>query len=545
MRGTFSRHWMRAMIDLSPVHLAIVERILAKHVPEYEVRGFGSRATWNAKDYSDLDLAVVGDEPLPSRTLSSLKEAFEESRLPMRVDVIDWNAIAEGFRELIASDTVVVQEAPERVEWPAVALSEVVELTLSSVDKKSKPGEHPVLLCNYTDVYNHDFIRAEMDFMSATATDREIGRCSLVEGDVIITKDSEAYDDIGVPALVREHIPNLLCGYHLAILRAKPEIDSTYLFYALKTREVQQQFHAYANGVTRYGLRKADIGLVELPLPPLEEQRAIAHVLSTLDDKIELNRRMNETLEEMARALFKSWFMDFDPVYSKAECRHSGLPPDLDALFPVSFKVSELGEIPDGWIVGSLGDIAVSQRRGVDPATVVSDMPYIGLKHMPRHSIALMDWDEAESVSSTKSAFEVGDILFGKLRPYFHKVGVAPVDGLCSTDIVVLKARVPRWSAFVLACVSSPEFIAHTSQTSTGTKMPRTSWEAMSTYELCRPTDVVAIAFQDVVSPMLRRIIENIHESRTLAALRDALLPQLISGAIRISHVERAWASET
>ena len=179
---------MTGLVDLNPAHLAIVEHILAEHVPEYEVRAFGSRATWNAKDHSDLDLVVVGGEPLPNRTLASLKEAFEESRLPMRVDVIDWNAITEGFRELITPDTVVVQEVPECAEWPSVALSEVVELTLSSVDKKSKPGEHPVLLCNYTDVYNHDFIRAEMDFMSATATDREIGRCFLVKGDVIITK---------------------------------------------------------------------------------------------------------------------------------------------------------------------------------------------------------------------------------------------------------------------------------------------------------------------------------------------------------------------
>ena len=240
--------------------------------------------------------------------------------------------------------------------WRTTALGDLIDLTLSSVDKKTKPDERPVRLCNYTDVYNHDFIHADMDFMSATATDREVGRCSLQRGDVIITKDSEKHDDIGVPAVLREDIPNLVCGYHLAILRARPRVDGTYLFYALKTREVQQQFHAYANGVTRFGLRKADIGLVEVPLPPLEEQRAIARVLGTLDDKIELNRRMSETIEEMARALFRSWFVDFDPVRAKAEGRPSGLPPALDALFPASFEASELGEIPAGWEAKALGD---------------------------------------------------------------------------------------------------------------------------------------------------------------------------------------------
>ncbi len=179
---------MKVSVDLSPPDLAIVARILAEHVPACEVRAFGSRAIWNAKDYSDLDLAVVGEGPLPRGALARLKEAFEESRLPMRVDVVDWHSIADGFREAIESDCVVMQEAPRDAEWPAVALGEVVELTLSSVDKKSKAGERPVLLCNYTDVYNYDFIYADMAFMPATATDREISRCSLYEGDVIITK---------------------------------------------------------------------------------------------------------------------------------------------------------------------------------------------------------------------------------------------------------------------------------------------------------------------------------------------------------------------
>ena len=158
---------------------------------------------------------------------------------------------------------------------------------------------------------------------------------------------------------------------------------------------------------------------------------------------------------------------------------------------------------------------------------------------MPRQSIALTDWGGAGSVSSQKSAFEVGDILFGKLRPYFHKVGIAPVAGVCSTDIVVLQAQIPRWSAFVLASVSSSRFVAYTSQTSTGTKMPRTSWQAISTYELCRPTDVIATEFQYTVSSMLGRIVGNIHESRTLAALRGTLLPKLISGEIRLCAFEK------
>ncbi len=362
-------------IDLNPNHLATVKAILAEHVPECEVRAFGSRVTWTAKDYSDLDLAVVGEGPLDWRTLGRLKEAFEESDLPMRVDVLDWYAIPDSFRRVIERDYEVIQKGKEPHDvheeslWGRVSLGSVIDLRLSSVDKKSKPNEHPVRLCNYMDVYSNNFIRADMDFMAATATDREIAKCALVPGDVVITKDSEKYDDIGVPALVREDVPGLVCGYHLAILRPRPaELDGSYLFYALSTREAQHQFHSYANGVTRFGLRKADIGLVEIPKPPPSEQRAIAHVLGTLDDKIELNRRMNETLEEMARALFKSWFVDFDPVRAKMEGRWRrgkslpGLPSELYDLFPDRLVDSELGHIPEGWEVKALGKCAEIER---------------------------------------------------------------------------------------------------------------------------------------------------------------------------------------
>ena len=216
----------------------------------------------------------------------------------------------------------------ERGTWRKVPLDDVIDLVLSSVDKKTKDNERAVQLCNYTDVYYNSFIHAHLDFMMATATDREIAKCSLFSGDVVITKDSEKHDDIGVPALVRQDIPGLVCGYHLAILRPMPsKIEGNYLFYALCTSEVQHQFHSYANGITRFGLRKADIGLVEIPLPPLPEQRAIAHILGTLDDKIELNRRENETLEEMGRALFKSWFVDFDPVHAKAALKQPHSTP--------------------------------------------------------------------------------------------------------------------------------------------------------------------------------------------------------------------------
>jgi type I restriction enzyme S subunit len=302
---------------------------------------------------------------------------------------------------------------------------------------------------------------------------------------------------------------------------------------------VKPYIESFNAGGSRRAVTKGHIESFRIPLPPLQEQRAIAHILGTLDDKIELNRRMNETLEAMARALFKSWFVDFDPVRAKAEGRDPGLPKPLADLFPTRLVDSELGEIPEGWGVGTLGDVARHPRRSVQPDTIEPDVPYIALEHMPKRRIALSDWDVAEGLESNKFEFKKGDILFGKLRPYFHKVGVAPIDGVCSTDIVVVAPKEPRWFAFVLGLVSSDEFVEYTNAGSTGTKMPRTSWGDMARYEFVEPPTAIAKAFTDRIRPSVERIITGIHECRTLAALRDVLLPKLISGELRTKDAEK------
>ena len=245
---------------------------------------------------------------------------------------------------------------------------------------------------------------------------------------------------------------------------------------------------------------------------------------------------MNETLEAMARALFKSWFVDFDPVRAKMEGRDTGLPKPIADLFPDRLADSECGEIPVGWKAGRLADIATAPRRNVDPASLDDETPYIGLEHMPRRSIALTVWERIGKVASNKSVFDKGEVLFGKLRPYFHKVGVAPINGVCSTDIVVIAPKSTEWSAFVLACVSSVEFVRYTNQGATGTKMPRTNWTTMGDYRICRPAAPAVEAFQNAMQPGLERIIANVHESHTLAGIRDTLLPKLVSGELQTEN---------
>jgi len=381
-----------------------------------------------------------------------------------------------------------------------------------------------------------------MNCVDPAEVDAKYRHFLLDAGDYVVSSSGT----IGRIAEVKSE--DLPCMLNTSVIRMRPrartDLDRRFLRCFLSSSHFQTQINAFASGSVQVNYGPTHLKKMWVILPPLSEQRAIARILGALDDKIELNRRMNETLEAMARGLFKSWFVDFDPVRAKIGGRDTGLPQDIASLFPDRFVDSELGETPDGWEVGRLGDVAALRRRGVDPASIASDTPYIGLADMPRGSVALTDWGGAGSASSRKSAFEAGDILFGKLRPYFHKVGIAPVDGVCSTDIVVLGAPKPHWSAFVLACVSSPAFVAHTSQTATGTKMPRTSWKAMKRYVLCRPTDDVASEFQQRLTPILRRIVGNVHESRTLAAARDTLLPKLMSGELRLAKATRSMEAE-
>lgn len=237
----------------------------------------------------------------------------------------------------------------------------------------------------------------------------------------------------------------------------------------------------------------------------------------------------------MARARFKSWFVDFDPVRAKMEGRDPGLPKHIADLFPARLVDSELGEIPEGWDVGVLGDVAEHPRRGVQTEQISPDTPYIALEHIPKQCIALAKWGMADGLESNKFQFKKGEILFGKLRPYFHKVGVAPIDGICSTDIVVVAPISKQWFGFVLGHLSSVTFVEYTNAGSTGTRMPRTSWRDMARYAIALPPTPLPSELTHIIQPAIDQIIAGIHESRTLATLRDTLLPKLISGELRVN----------
>ena len=387
--------------------------------------------------------------------------------------------------------------------------------------------------------------RLEMNgcsFVSQNVAD-SAGEFALRAGDVVMAMTGY----IGDVALVRAHdVPAVLNQrVGLFTIRDGNRLDQDFLFYLLRAPSVRNEIESLGYGSAQPNVSPKLIHGVEIPLPTVPEQRAIAHILGTLDDKIELNRRMSKTLESMARALFKSWFVDFDPVRAKLEGRWKrgeslpGLPASTYDLFPERLVPSELGDIPEGWQAGNLGDVAEHRRRSIRVEQIEPGTPYIALSHMPKQSIALPDWDTGGEIQSNKFEFKRGEILFGKLRPYFHKVGVAPVNGVCSTDIVVVAPKSEAWFGPVLEHMSSSRFVEYTSAGSTGTKMPRTSWPEMARYELALPEESVAKSFTELVHPAIERIVESVYECRALAAIRDTLLPKLISGELRVKDAER------
>jgi type I restriction enzyme S subunit len=194
--------------------------------------------------------------------------------------------------------------------------------------------------------------------------------------------------------------------------------------------------------------------------------------------------------------------------------------------------------IPEGWEVTKLGDIAKEVRRSVDPEKLDPETPYVGLEHIPRKSITLADWGVAKDIQSTKLLFEKGEILFGKIRPYFHKVSVAPINGICSSDAIVISAKETGHRQIVLGCVSSVEFVSHATQTSQGTKMPRANWKVLVQYPLMIPPKQILGQFNAFMDNVVNHTRNLMFKNRNLRQTRDLFLPKLISGEIDVSEMD-------
>jgi type I restriction enzyme S subunit len=323
-------------------------------------------------------------------------------------------------------------------------------------------------------------------------------------------------------------------------------VDSRFLLYAYLGPEFQEMLRSR----TVHGSTVDRIPLIDMPTFPIripatiEEQRAIAHILGTLDDKIELNRRMSETLEAMARALFKSWFVDFDPVRAKAEGRDPGLPQPLADLFPARLVDSELGEIPEGWEVRTLADLSILNPEVWTKETRPAELSYVDLSNTKWGRIeAVTSYQITEAPSRAQRVLRPADTIIGTVRPGNGSYAFISQAGLTgSTGFAVLRPQTAQYAEFVYLAATGADNIDTLAHLADGAAYPAVRPEIIAATPIVRANDEVFGRFSRVAGPFLARIARADRESRSLAALRDTLLPKLISGELRIFEADTILA---
>jgi len=496
-------------IDIRPCDLETVREILRRHVPDKEVWAFGSRVQWTARDYSDLDLAIRTDEPIPLKVMGAISEELSESNLPMKVDVLDMARVSEKFRGII-EEYAVVQEKNVYGNWKEVRLADVADISTGKSNR--------------------------VDAI-------EDGKYAFFDRSKDVRKSSRYLFDceaVIVPGEGKEFIPRYFAGKFDLHQRAYAvtnfqSVCGRFVYYAMGAQ--RKYFERVAVGSTVKSLRLRMFQDFPLKLPPLGEQKKIAHILGTLDDKIELNRRMNKTLEAMAQAIFKSWFVDFDPVHAKAEGRDTGLPPEIADLFSDGFEDSILGPIPNGWKVAPLSEVAELQTDMVQPYKSPENLweHYSIPAYDSGHRPAI---EPGANIKSGKYLVPENAVLISKLNPRFPRVWLPDLSGthrpICSTEFLPFVPHHPDWRLYLYHLTLSPHFQVKIANRVTGTS---------SSHQRAKPSDIAGIAFPSppaalrvmfgvMAGSLSTRMQTNLRASHSLTVVRDALLPRLLSGSL-------------
>lgn len=298
----------------------------------------------------------------------------------------------------------------------------------------------------------------------------------------------------------------------IGFIADETKADARFIKYTLDI--VKQHYQQVSRGAAQDNLSLEKLLSFKLQVPPVQGQRRIADILSAYDDLIENNLRRIALLEESARLLYREWFVRL--------------------RFPGHEHSRIVDGVPEGWNRMELQEIAEEIREQIIPGKVEADTPYIGLEHMPRRSITLSTWGKASEVQSAKHVFKERDILFGKIRPYFHKVGVCFTGGIASTDAIVIRPCDDDIYGLVLMTVSSDEFVAHANQSSYGAKMPRADWKVLKKYAVSMPPPGLRKQFSESIEHIVSLLKNLTFQNQKLKLARDLLLPRLMRGEIAV-----------
>jgi len=418
-------------------------------------------------------------------------------------------------------------------EYDSVELGNVASVRSGFAFKSGDWTESGIPVVKIANVKDGSLVMEGCSFVPERVAETAL-EFELQSGDILIAMTGYIGDvaevrDRDLPAVFNQRVGRFA-------VRDSRRLNRQFLFYLLRNADVRKEIEGLGHGSAQPNVSPALIHGVEIPLPPLPEQRAIAHILGTLDDKIELNRRMNETLEAMARALFKSWFVDFDPVRAKAEGRDPGLPQPLADLFPSRLVASELGEIPEGWEVGCVDDDFELTMGQSPPGETYNEagegVPFFqgstdfGFRFPTRRVYC---------TAPTRLA-KVGDALISVRAPV-GDINMASED--CAVGRGVAAARHKSGSrSFSYQFMRSLEevFARFEAEGTVFGSIGKKDFHAIRC--VLPPRDLVR-EYERHMSPVDGRVELNEHESRTLSALRDTLLPKLISGELRLKDTAR------
>lgn len=478
------------MVDLRPDQLATVLAILSAKVPECEVWAFGSRAKWTAKDSSDLDIALVSAERIPMSVLGRLRQAFADSYLPMSVDVVDLHRVSDEFRQIIERQKVVLQKPSaaatgnnDRAKWQTLPLEQCLETLIDYRGKTPTKVSSGIPLIT-AKVVKNGRIETPDEFIAEEDYEGWMRRGFPQAGDVLLTMEAP----LGEVAQLDNR--KVALAQRLVALRGKQGLlDNWYLKYLLQSDLVQDQLRARATGTTVLGIKQSELRKINLTLPPLDEQRAMAQVLGSLDEKIELNRRMNETLEALAQSLFKSWFVDATQSALPKGWRETTIGELCEFAYGKALKAEtrRTGSIP---VYGSNGQVGWH-----DEALVKGPGIIVGRKGNP----GIVIWSPTDFFPIDTTFYVVPK---GECRSFYFLFHSLRSHNLASLGADSAVPGLNRNMAYM-------------------------------SKQVLPPTDVQE-AFDKQAGPLFERVHHNNEESRTLAALRDALLPKLLSGELRV-----------
>jgi type I restriction enzyme S subunit len=428
-----------------------------------------------------------------------------------------------------ASQSAEVGDVPRH--WDVAPLSAfVTRVTYGFTNPMPTTDDGPFM------VTAKDVHSGRIDFSTARHTSWDAYRNKLTDksrpriNDVLLTKDGS----IGRVAICDR--ADVCINQSVALLQPSSNMDPRFLKYLLETPYYQHRMEGDSDGTTIKHIYITRVDKMTVAVPPLPEQRAIARILATLDEKIELNRRMNETLEVIARALFQSWFLDFDPVRAKAEGHDPGLPTPLADLFPTSFEDSELGQIPTGWEAGAVDD-AFNLTMGQSPPGETYNETGGGLPFFQGRADFTFRFPTRRVYCTAPTRFaKAGDTLVSVRAPV-GDINLAALDCAIGRGVAAVRHKTSGRSFTYYSMRSLEEDFAKFE--AEGTVFGSISKKDFYNLACIIPDPRVVKVFEKLVGPLDDRIERSERESHTLAALRDTLLPKLISGEVRVNDAER------